>query len=157
MNATIIDANNLIHKVPEMKKLFLKDKESAQISLVETVKSRMRKNEKAIFVFDGHSKFTKSNVLFSEKKTADEVIRKLIEENHEHKHLKIVSSDRGITDFAKVCGCAVQTSESFWNELSNNVSVTSGKNINQNYIYDKLEKPERMSKREIDEFKKYFT
>ena len=40
-----------------------------------------------------------------------------------------------------------------------NISTTENGVVvrNQNFIYDKLEKPERMSKKEIDEFKKYFT
>ncbi len=48
-------------------------------------------------------------------------------------------------------------SEDFWNDINKKMSPTAGKNINQYFIYDDLEKPERMSKREIDEYKKYFT
>lgn len=157
MKTIIIDGNNLIHKVEKFKRQFLKDKEAAQIAMIEAVKAHLRKNEKAIFVFDGFGNLKKPDIIFSNEITADEVIRKTIEKFKNPKLLKVVSSDHNIIDFAKVCGCVILKSEDFWKELKTGNSPTEGKNINQNYIYDKLEKPERMSKREIDEFKKYFT
>lgn len=149
----IIDGNNLIHCVPEIKKFFTRDKVAAQISIIEIVKSRTVINQKIIFVFDGHGVFKKDGAIFSEGKTADEVIREKIEKSSNSSKLKIVSSDSEITGFAKVCGCIIQRSEDFWKEIN----PVKGKNINQNYIYDEFEKPERMSRREIDEFKKYFS
>lgn len=157
MKTLIIDSNNLIYKIPHLKNLFIKDKESAQIALVESVKSGSGKGYRLIFVFDGFGSIKNPEVLYSNKLTADEIIRTKIENFKDCKKLKIVSSDHGITDLARICGCEVQRSEDFWKEISKGKSVTSGKNINQNFIYDKLEKPERMSKKEIDEFKKYFT
>ena len=152
----IIDSNNLIHKIPHLKMLFIKDKDSAMVSLVETVKSRMNKTDKLIFVFDGVSEIRKKDVIFSGNLSADDVIRTKIENFKDHKKLKVISSDNGITGLAKVCGCKVQRSEDFWAELNKSKSETSGKNINQYYIYDKPEKPDRMNKKELDEFKKYF-
>ena len=154
---TIIDGNNLLHKIPHFKKLFSKDKEAAQIALVETIMPHKNKNEKIIFLFDGFGKIKRPDVIFSNEITADEMIRKRIENFKNPKLLKVVSSDYEIINLAKACGCEVQKSEDFWNELNRAISPTEGKNINQNYIYDKLEKPERMSKREIDEFRKYFS
>ncbi len=157
MKTIIIDSNNLIHKIEYLKSLFAKDKESAQVSLVETIKARLNKNEKVVFVFDGFGKPGRSDVIFSNDKSADEIIRKKIENFNFHRKLKIVSSDRDITDFAKVCGCEVQSSEAFWDEINREKSVTEGKNINQYYIYDKPEKPDRLTKKELDEFRKYFS
>ncbi|MBK8550732.1 MAG: NYN domain-containing protein [Ignavibacteria bacterium] len=157
MKTIIIDSNNLIHKVLYLKNLFMKDKESAQISLAETVKVRLSRNEKVIFVFDGFGKTERKDVIFSKELTADEIIRKKIENFSDHRKLKVVSSDTGITKLAKVCGCEVQSSESFWDEINKVRSETDGKNINQFYIYDKPEKPDRLSKKELEEFKKYFS
>ncbi len=157
MKTIIIDGNNLIHKVPHLKNLFAKDKESAQVSLIETINTRLKRNEKAVFVFDGHGSVKKSSVTFSNDITADELIRKKIESFADHKKLKIISSDNNITGLAKMCGAEIQKSEDFWNEINKTNSVTAGKNINQNYIYDEKEKPGRSSKKEVDEFKKYFT
>ncbi|MEO8211252.1 MAG: NYN domain-containing protein [bacterium] len=156
MKTILIDSNNLLHKVPHLKNLFIKDKEGAQLALIESVKANSNKNEKIIFVFDGFSKIKKTNVIFSNNISADEVMRKQIENFPDYKKLKVVSSDSGITDLARVCGCEVQKSEDYWNELNKNSSLFEGKNVNQNYIYDKPEKPERMNKKEMEEFKKYF-
>ncbi len=157
MKTIIIDGNNLIHKIIHLKKLFQKDKEAAQLSLIETVKSRVSKNDKVIFVFDGHGKINKTNVIFSNNITADEVIRKKIENSKDHRKLKIISSDNAIAGLAKVCGCEILKSEIFWEQTCENNSSTDGKNINQNYIYDKEEKPSGMNKKEVDEYRKYFT
>lgn len=157
MKTTVIDGNNLIHKIEKLKENFLKEKDNVQCLLADKVYSRIAKSEKFIFVFDGFGKTKRDNIIFSQNSTADEVIRKIIEDFKDHKKLKIVSSDNYITDFAKVCGCEVQNPEAFWSELIERNSPAAGKNINQNYIYDKLEKPERMSRKEMDEFKKYFS
>lgn len=157
MKTIIIDGNNLIHKVQHLKTLFMKEKTSAQLALIESVKSRLSGNEKVIFVFDGFGMIKGKDVIFSNEMTADEVIRNRIEKFNDHKKLKVVSSDNDIINLAKVCGCEVQKSEEFRNDINKTNSITAGKNINQNFIYNDSDKPERMSRKEIDEFRKYFT
>ncbi len=157
MKTIIIDGNNLIHKVQRLKLLFEKDKESAQLSLIESIKVRLSKSEKTLIVFDGFGGIKRSDIIYSNNHTADEVIRLKIEKSKEPKKLKVISSDKYITDFAKVCGCEIQNSEDFWIGINQSNLNTSGKNINQNYEYDKPEKPDRISKKEVDEFKKYFS
>lgn len=154
MKTIVIDSNNLIHKVSELKRLFSENAESAQLTLVESVKSKVNKNYKLIFVFDGFGNIKRSNVEYSGKKTADEVIRKYIEDNYSKKTLAIVTSDAEIQRLAKICGCEVKKSEDFWKEL--NTSLAKNKNINQ-LLYKDGEKPDRISKKELEEFKKYFT
>jgi len=54
--------------------------------------------------------------------------------------------------------CAVgEVRKTFGQELNKTKSQVGGKNINQNYIYEDTEKPERLNKKETDEFKKYFS
>lgn len=157
MKTIIIDGNNLIHKIKNLKAQFAVDPKGAAISLIEIVRSRSQSNARTIFVFDGYGSIANKNVIFSKQLSADEVIRKYIEEFPTHKNLKVISSDIHITSLAKACGCEIQKSEEFRNSLEKKNSPASGKNINQNYIYDKPEKPERMSRKEVDEFKKYFS
>jgi predicted RNA-binding protein with PIN domain len=154
LKTIIIDSNNLIHKVSEFKKLFNENPESAQLSLIESVKSKINKNYKLIFVFDGFGNIKRNNVFYSGKITADEVIRKYIEDNYRKHTLMVVSSDAEIQRLAKICGCEIKKSEDFWKEL--NTFRTKGKNINQ-LLYKEGEKPDRISKKELEEFKKYFT
>lgn len=158
MNTIIIDGNNLLHKIPSLKKNFTSNPDNTRRTLVEAVKGRMKIKAKIIFVFDGHSDDRVQNVIYSGTKTADEVIRKYIEDNYERNAIKVVSSDNEITSLAKVCGCEVSTTENFWNEI-NTSSPTKGKNINQLYIYDKdeKEKPSGISKKDFNEYLKHFT
>ncbi|MBS1515874.1 MAG: NYN domain-containing protein [Bacteroidetes bacterium] len=156
MNTIIIDGNNLLHKIPSFKKSFSANPDSTRRTLVEAVKGRIKNKAKIIFVFDGHCDDRIQNVIFSGAKTADEVIRKFIEDNYDKNSIKVVSSDREITSLAKVCGCEVSTSEKFWEEI-NSISLTKGKNINQLYLYDKSEKPNGISRKDFNEFLKHFT
>ena len=129
MNTIIIDGNNLLHKIPSFKKSFSANPDNTRRTLVEAVKGRVKTKAKIIFVFDGHSDDKAQNVIYSGRKTADEVIRKFIEENYNKNSIKVVSSDNEITSLAKVCGCEVSSSEKFWEEI-NSTSPTKGKNIN---------------------------
>jgi predicted RNA-binding protein with PIN domain len=154
MKTIIIDSNNLIHKVPDFRKQFNENPESAQLTLIESVKTKVNRNYKLIFVFDGYGSVKRNYIEYSGNKKADDVIRKFIEDNYNSKTLCVVSSDAEIQRFAKICGCEVKNSEVFWNEI--NPQVVKEKNINQ-LLYKDEEKPDRISKKELDEFKKYFT
>ena len=160
MKTIIIDGNNLIHKVDKFKKLFDKDRSNAQSTLTEALKTRIPRSMKLVLVFDGHSDKKMSGVIYSGIKTADEVIRQYIEENYNRIPILVVSSDRGITNLAKLCGCEIKKSEVFWNEIDKEVktlkSIPSSKNINELYN-DGKEKPEKITKKELIEFKRYFT
>lgn len=145
MEKIIIDGNNLMHKIPHIK--------DSREAVVEAVRSRTVKN--VIFVFDGHGTDS-SNVRYAGNHTADTVIRDYVELNSGNKELTVVSSDNGITDLAKACECNVMKSEDFWKSLSSNDGVTPDKNVNQLYNYDE-EKPSGLSKKDMKEFKKYFT
>lgn len=158
MNTIIIDGNNLLHKIPSFKKSFAANPDNTRRTLVEAVNGRVKIKAKIIFVFDGHSEDRVQNVIFSGTKTADDVIRKYIEDNYNKNSIKVVSSDNEITSLAKVCGCDVSSSEKFWEEI-NSSSPLKGKNINQLYIYEKYEKekPNGMSKKDFNEYLKHFT
>ena len=146
----IIDGNNLLNKSS------VKNCGGDQrINLYEIVKSRLPKSQNVIFFFDGFGDVKRSDIKYSNDKIADELMRTFIEKNYDKRNLTVVSSDRGITELARVCGCKVKTSEDYWKEIDH---TTKGKNINQLYISpEESEKPERLSKKELDEFRKYFT
>lgn len=153
MKTIIIDANNLIHKVSKLKIAFYQNPENAQLSLIETVLSKHKSKDKLIFVFDGFGNSTRKNVIFSGKISADEVIRKYIEENYNKKMLTVVSSDNEVMRLAKLYSCAAIKVEDFWTYLS---KVPGGVYIEKPEFKESDVKPERMSKKEMEEFKKYF-
>lgn len=148
MKTIIIDGNNLMHKVY--------GNANNHLAIVESVKTFAGRKDKVIFYFDGVGESDRSDVIFSGKKKADDLMREFIEKFKNHKMLKVVSSDREISGLAKVCGCEVQSSEEFWNEMNNKRSM-KGKNVNQKFIYDdKSEKPSGVSRKSLDEFRKLF-
>ncbi len=135
-----------------LKRLFKENPESAQLSLYESVKGKMSRNDKLVLVFDGFSNIKSANIIFSGVKTADEIIRKYIEENYQKKSMAIITSDNEILSIAKACGCEILKSEDFVSEKK------SLKNENINHLMPKdNEKPEGMSKRDFDFFKNKFS
>lgn len=149
MNTYLIDGNNLIHKIPEMKKLFLRNPDAAQRSLLESAKMNIPKSYKLILFFDGHGTAKCKEIKYSGTKTADELIRKYIEQNYKKEIITVVSSDYGITEFAKVCACKVIKSENFLRARKKNTSASSPSNHNS-------EKPISVSRKELELFKNLF-
>ena len=149
MRVVLIDGNNLLHKIPGMKKVFSENPEAAHFALYESVKSKIGRHDKLILVFDGHSSIRSSHIIFSGNKTADEVMRKYIEDNYEKHPIAVVTSDNGILSIAKACGCEILKSEEFAASKKKNAD------INQLYIKDK-EKPDGMSRKDFDFFKNKF-
>lgn len=148
----IIDGHNLLNKIPEIKNLYRQDSGKAITKLFNAIKSSLKHKEKLILVLDGFGNQQNQYILYSGKISADEVIRKFIEENYQKSIIKVVSSDREISNLAKACGCDTILSEEFAKSLNNNSKV----NINQNKRIVEKEKPESISKKEFEEFKKYF-
>lgn len=153
MNTIIIDSNNLLHKIPALKKSFSANPENAQLSLIETITSKLKRTAKVIFVFDGFGNIKRNNIVYSGKFTADKIIREYIEQNYNKTTLIVVSSDNEITNLARICGCVVTKSEDFYSSVTDE---KHSKNINEP-DYKKDEKPAGMSKKDYNEFMKYFS
>lgn len=153
MRTIIIDGNNVIHKMQGIRKLFSENPESAQLTLYESIKSRLNKNDKLILVFDGFSNIKSPNILFSGVKKADEVIRRYIEENYNKKSIAVVSSDNEILSIARACGCEILKADDFIVERK----IKSTDNINHYLPRKEDEKPDGMSKKDFDFFKKHFS
>lgn len=153
MRTIIIDGNNVIHKMQGIRKLFSENPESAQLTLYESIKSRLNKNDKLILVFDGFSNIKSPNILFSGVKKADEVIRRYIEENYNKKSIAVVSSDNEILSIARACGCKILKADDFIVERK----IKSTDNINHYLPKKEDEKPDGMSKKDFDFFKKHFS
>ena len=122
----IIDGYNLIHAIPMLKKLLVYDGSEAREQLVFLI-SRLtfKRKFRCTIVFDGakprepHPSATHSpvHIVFSSPLSADAKIKSMIEQSRNRKLLVIVSSDREILDYAKVCSCTTHTSKYFSNLL----------------------------------------
>lgn len=138
----LIDGNNLIGKIPQLRKLKSDIASEKLIFLLQRYFSD--KKVKVIIFFDGYSSETiKTNfeIVYALNRTADELIKNQIDKSIRNKNLTVVSSDLEIFSYAKECGCTAMKSEDFYKKIISSKSDYS------------LEKP---SQQDINEFKKLF-
>lgn len=128
MKHYIIDGNNLIGKVKNLSALQNKDKQSAREQLVFLLQNYFAvKKVKLSLHFDGFEN-TRLNIqhgkiIYSGSRTADEKIKEQISSVKNRKEIIVVTSDNGIRDFAKVCGCTLNSSEEFYKDFSSKNEV----------------------------------
>jgi len=160
METIIIDAYNLMHKVNELQLLLKQSQDVCVDSMTTKLHGHyFGKGFKIILVFDGYGKNKhEQNIEVKFSKTgvgpdyghADALIKHLIEKAHNPKLVKVVSSDRDITFFAKECGARIQTAEAFWGEVKE-------RRVERAETYkEENEKPSAVSKNEFDFFMKEF-
>lgn len=148
MKEVIIDGNNLIGKNKALSIIQKKDKTAAREKLAFLL-DRYYSNKalKAYLHFDGYKNISirteNIRIIYSNEKTADERIKAQIEEAKNRKDITVVTSDRNLQQFAKVCSCGFISSENF----SKMVQGRNQQDEEQNRI-DEINN--------IDEFKKIF-
>ncbi len=153
MNHYIIDGYNVIHAIPSLKKTLAHDGGTARELLIHSVAQLTHtKKFRSTIVFDGtapdsiakQSAHAPVHVLFSFPQSADAKIKQMIEQSKNRSQLVIISSDREIMNFAKVCSCQTHSSKHFANLLlQGNDTVT-----------EKSDEP--LNKSQIDEWLKIF-
>jgi len=118
MKTYLIDGNNLIHKMKSISAQQKKDPQGTRDTLAFKIDNYfINKKVKVVLFFDGFQnvpiKTTKTKIIYSEKITADEKIRKYIKKAENHRNIVVVTSDDEIKKFAKACSCSVINSEDF--------------------------------------------
>jgi len=157
----IIDAYNLMHRVGDLRFLLSQPQDVCSDSLCAKLTGYFHgKKVKCIIIFDGFGMNKhEGNISVKYSKTAtgtdygsaDKLIKHLIENAKNPKLLRVISSDREITLFARSCGAKVQASESFWGEVRENRAESASRKEDMN------EKPEIITKGEFEFFLKKFT
>ncbi len=159
METIIIDAYNLMHKVAELRVLLKQDQDICVDTMIAKLQSHYGRANKVMLVFDGMGKnrtlgnisvkFCKTEIA-NKYENADNLIKHLIEKSRNTKLVRVVSSDREITWFAKDCGCKIQSAESFWGEVKDKrIQIIEG-------IRESREKPNVVTRGEVDYFLKAF-
>lgn len=136
MQHFIIDGYNVIHTIPSLKKTLAHDAQSARELLIHSVAQLTHQRKfRCTIVFDGSSPIDSSkqsphapiHVVYSFPHTADAKIKQMIEQSKNRSLLVIISSDREILNFAKVCSCQTHTSKHFANLLSHSDETVTEK------------------------------
>jgi len=122
MNHYIIDGNNLIGKIKNLKVLQKNDKESSRIGLVQLLNNYFSgKKIRATLHFDGYPKtplnLFKGKIVYSEKYTSDSEIRKEIDNHKNPKLITLISSEHQLINYARANACNVTKSEDFYSEI----------------------------------------
>ncbi len=147
MKTFIFDGNNLIGKSARLTKIQKKDKQLVREKLAYFLDGKFEGSKnKAYLHFDGFENIpirtSNIRIVYSNKKTADDLIRRQIENFKNPKNITLVSSDNSLREFAKVCRCNVLSSEEY-------LSLPSGAEKDE-------EKSKIDSMNSVEEFKKIF-
>ena len=148
MKHFIIDGNNLIGKIKNIKKLQNKDRQTAREKLAYLIENYFQgKKVKVSLHFDGFQnsviRIHGVKIIYSEDKTADEKIKTEISASKNPRNVIVITSDNNIKEFARVCSASVILSEEFSAELKKR------KEINE-------EERKIRSIDNVEEFKKIF-
>lgn len=148
MNHYIIDGNNLIGKIKNLKQLHRKDKvrSAEQLAFILSRYFGQRKVKVSLH-FDGFQseaiKATGLKIIHSGKITADEKIKTEISKSKNPKNIYLITSDNNLAEFGRVCSCQVLKSEEFSRQLN-----SSDKTDEEQTKIDEM--------KNSDEFKKLF-
>ncbi|MEW5798917.1 MAG: NYN domain-containing protein [Bacteroidota bacterium] len=127
MQHFIIDGYNVVHTIPSLKKTLAHDADTARELFIQSVAQLThRRKFRCTIVFDGSPPANSSkqsphapvHVMYSFPHSADAKIKQIIEQSKNRSSLVIISSDREILNFARVCSCQTHTSKHFANLLS---------------------------------------
>ena len=123
MKHYIIDGNNLIGKIPSIKKIQNVNKQASREKLAFLIGRYFSSGKNSVTLhFDGHPnepvKVLHVKIKYSGSKTADEKIKSEIEKSKNPKNITVVTSDGNVAEFARVCSCQVIKSEDFRKKLS---------------------------------------
>ena len=126
MEHFIIDGYNVIHAMPALRKTLAHDAQTARELLIHSIAQLTHQRKfRCTIVFDGSSPANSSkqsphapvHVVYSFPHSADTKIKQMIEQSKNRLSLVIISSDREILNFARVCSCHTHTSKHFANLL----------------------------------------
>ena len=146
MKHYIIDGNNLIGKIPTIKKLQKSRKQTSREKLAFLIGRYFSKSRNSVTLhFDGHLneaiKVSGIKIKYSGSHTADDKIKLEIERSKNPKNIIVVTSDNNVAEFARVCRCQVIKSEDF----SKNLSAHSSSDDEQSRI-DQINNSEEFKK-----------
>jgi len=128
MKHYIIDGNNLIGKISELKKIHNSDKQQSREELVNLLNDYFAgKKIRLSLHFDGYEKsylkIVNGKIKYSKNLQADSMIRKEIDDAQSKRLITLITSDSALLEYARINGCNIKTSEEFYNEIESSNKV----------------------------------
>jgi len=118
----LIDGYNLLHQLPELRRQMEYDLKAAREGLLIRLSAfSLSKSVEVSVVFDGidespqpAGRWRSLSIYFSKPpQKADPMIKKMIAERKKSDELVVVTSDREIDMYARLCGVKVESSQTF--------------------------------------------
>lgn len=163
MKTFVLDANNIIHKDSELKRNFEDSPAGATaalLHLIELYSSKYPSYKFSIFFDSIQQLFPKYSTISlkwsSSGEDADTLIKKYVESSNNTSKTTVVSSDGEVISFAKRFHCVVLTSEEFLAIIKPKI-VKNIDSLPSKPNSLPSEKPNRITKKELLEFKEIFT
>ncbi|MBN2201706.1 NYN domain-containing protein [bacterium] len=131
----LVDGYNLLHQFPELRRKIEYDMENARESLLARLTGfSLAKGVDISVVFDGSGEPDPAplrkkavRVRFSRPpEKADPLIKRMISERKKGEELILVSSDRDIGDYARLCGVKVESSQTFAQAMERQSGTQAG-------------------------------
>lgn len=122
MKYYIIDGNNLIGKIKTLNQIHKKNKKQSAEKLAFLIARFFHMKKVSVSLhFDGFQadviRVTGIKIFYSGNVTADEKIKNEIGKSMNPKNIILVTSDRNVAEFGRVCSCQVIKSEAFSKQL----------------------------------------
>jgi len=163
MKIFVLDANNIIHKDSELKRNFANSPAGATAALLHLIEQYCSKypSYKFFIFFDSiqqlFPKYSGISLYWSSNgEDADTLIRKHLEVSSKSSLTTVVSSDSEVLSNAKRYHCSVITSEEFLAIIKPKKSKSNDTSHSKPF-QSQTEKPNRITKKEMVEFKEIFT
>lgn len=165
MKIFILDANNIIHQDSVLKKLFITSPSGATtgfLHLIEQYCSNYPSYQFHIF-FDSiqqlFPKFAAISLYWSPNgEDADSLIKKFVEKTKKNSNVVVVSSDLEVQSAAKRFNVTILKSSEFLTLLKTKLtSIPSQSSSKSTSTSLKSEKPHRITKKEMNEFRELFS
>lgn len=168
MKIYLVDAYNVMHKIPDLKRMLNSSKDVACESLlvkIDSLKRGGRLRNSFYVVYDGFFESTMATdpnlkIIQSKGKTADEIIKRHIDKSPNKRNITVVSSDTEVHNYARLNGCEVIESAQF---IKTYLSTESSGGSNgstspaKGNPTGKSEKPSHVSRGEVNEMMKLFS
>lgn len=127
----IIDGYNMIRKIGSLRAHDVQSLEKGREALImKLISFKLHSKADITIVFDGQKSSSSSQsgikIRFSNlPNKADELIKKLVDQNKKAQETTVVSSDNEVMWYAKGCGCKVERSEDFYQKISGSIKPNS--------------------------------
>ena len=123
----ILDGYNIIKSTPEFSSNDIKDSRQMLLKFIEIYRPQGSVKNKVSIVFDGKSSITSprhcvnAKFLFTQDCSADEEIKRMVEEAPNPKQIVVVSDDRDIQLFIKAAGAKVMSVKDFLDKIKKKI------------------------------------